>query len=372
MGRGRFTHACLALIALLSCAHARATVDLSSLRLPPGFRIALYAEDLPSARQLALGARGTLFVGSRRGGKVYAAVDADGDGRAERVSNVAEGLTMPTGVAFRDGALYVAAIDRVLRYDAIEAHLDRPPAPTLLTDALPDDMHHGWKYIAFGPDGKLYVPVGAPCNICEVPFPYGRLLRLPADGRGEFEVVAEGIRNTVGFDWHPESGELWFGDNGRDMLGDDEPPCELNRITRTGQHFGYPYVHGGEILDPEFGAGHRIDEFTAPAQKLGAHVAPVGVHFYRGQQFPESYRGALFVAEHGSWNRAEKSGYRVMVAHIDAGGRVARYEPFITGWLQGEEAWGRPVAFATLPDGSLLLSDDEAGVVYRISYEGAR
>ena len=346
-------------------------LDLDRLHLPAGFHIAVYAENVPDARQLALGSRGTLFVGSREAGQVYAALDADHDGVAERVTVIAEHLFMPSGLAFRDGALYVAAVDRVLRYADIEAHLGAPPEPEVVISGLPKSGHHGWKFIAFGPDGALYVPVGAPCNICAPDFPYASILRIPTDG-GKPQAIARGVRNSVGFDWHPVSGELWFGDNGRDLLGDDAPHDEINRVTSSGQHFGYPYVHGGELLDPEFGAGHRLDEFTPPAIKLDAHVAPVGLLFYRGTQFPSAYRNALFVAEHGSWNRSKKSGYRVMVATLASDGMVRSYKPFITGWLAGEESWGRPVAFATLADGSLLISDDEAGVVYRVSYDALK
>ena len=346
---------------------AVAAVDIGALQLPPGFHISLYAENLADARQMALGAQGTLFVGSRQAGRVYAAVDADQNGVAERVMVLAEGLTMPSGVALRDGALYVATVDRVVRYTNIEAQLAQPPAPEPVVSGLPTATHHGWKFIAFGPDGALYVPVGAPCNICAPDFPYASILRITT-ATGQLTAVARGVRNSVGFDWHPTSGELWFGDNGRDMLGDDQPPDEINRVTGSGQHFGYPFVHAGELLDPEFGAGHRVEEFTPPALKLGAHVAPVGLAFYRGTMFPAAYRNGLLVAEHGSWNRTHKAGYRVMFATIAADGSVARYAPFITGWLAGEESGGRPVAFVTMADGSLLISDDQAGVVYRVTY----
>ncbi len=354
-------------LALGLCGQAVAAVDVGRLHLPPGFHVSVYAENLPDARQMAIGSQGTLFVGSREAGRVYAAVDADLNGVAERVNLIAEGLAMPSGVAFRAGALYVAALDRVLRYSDIEAHLMQPLPPQQVVGGLPTSAHHGWKFIAFGPDGALYVPVGAPCNICAPEFPFASILRITTDS-GQVTAIARGVRNSVGFDWHPRSGELWFGDNGRDLLGDDQPPDEINRVTRPGQHFGYPYLHGGVLLDPEFGAGHRSDEFTPPAIKLGAHVAPLGLAFYRGTMFPAAYHHALLVAEHGSWNRSRKSGYRVMVATIGADGAVVSYEPFITGWLEGEQNWGRPVAFVTLADGSLLISDDQAGVVYRVTY----
>ncbi len=353
---------------LLSGTRAASALELDRLQLPPGFHVSVYVEQVPDARQLALGARGTLFIGTREAGRVYAAVDANHDGVAERVGLIAEQLSMPSGVAFHDGALYVAALDRVLRYPDIEAHLTEPPAPQQVVGGLPKSQHHGWKNIAFGPDGALYVPIGAPCNICAPEFPYASILRIPTNG-DKLSAYARGVRNSVGFDWHPRTGEMWFGDNGRDMLGDDVPPDEINRVTQAGQDFGYPHVHGGEVLDPEFGAGHRLDEFTPPAIKLGAHVAPVGLSFYRGSMFPPAYRNALLVAEHGSWNRTHKAGYRVMVATFKDDGSVASYAPFITGWLDGEESWGRPVAFATMSDGSLLISDDQAGVVYRVTYQ---
>ncbi len=341
------------------------TLPLAQLAVPSGFAVELFAR-VPNARQMALGER-TLFVGSMRAGKVYA-IPLDGP-RTPRI--IAEGLNLPVGVAFRDGDLYVSAVDRVLRLRDIEARLARPPRPELVSRAWPGDPHHGWKFIAFGPDGKLYVPVGAPCNICEPdPARYAIITRIDVAG-GMPEVVARGVRNTVGFDWHPRTGELWFTDNGRDWMGDDAPPDELNRLRRSGLHFGYPYCHGGTLADPELGHKVRCDTFEAPAQNLGAHVAALGMRFYRGRQFPARYRGAIFVAEHGSWNRSRKAGYRVSVVRLD-GDRVIAYEPFVTGWLQGETAWGRPADVLGLPDGSLLVSDDHAGAIYRIVYRASR
>lgn len=343
---------------------AAAPLPLASLSLPPGFVIEAFAR-VPNARQMALG-KSTLFVGSMRAGKVYA-VPLEGE-RKPRV--VADGLEMPVGVAFRDGDLYVAAVSRILRLKDIEARLDKPPRPEVVSKAYPGDTHHGWKFIAFGPDGKLYVPVGAPCNICEPdPDKYALISRLDV-ASGKTEVVARGVRNSVGFDWHPQSGELWFTDNGRDWLGDDAPPDELNRVSRPGQHFGYPYCHGGTIADPEFGRKRRCDAFVAPVQNLGAHVASLGMRFYTGRQFPERYRNAVFIAEHGSWNRSSKVGYRVSVVRLQ-GNRAVSYEPFVSGWRQGESAWGRPADVLVMPDGSLLVSDDHAGAVYRIVYRGS-
>jgi glucose/arabinose dehydrogenase len=353
------------LLTLLAVPAAAESLPLARLDVPPGFAVELFAR-VPNARQMALGER-TLFVGSMRAGKVYA-VPLQGT-RTPRV--VAENLNLPVGVAFRDGDLYVSAVDRVLRLRDVEAQHARPPRPEVVARAWPTDTHHGWKFIAFGPDGKLYVPVGAPCNICEPdPGRHAVITRLDV-GRGTLEVVARGVRNTVGFDWHPRTGELWFTDNGRDWMGDDAPPDELNRLRRPGLHFGYPYCHGGTLADPEFGARARCEAFEAPVQNLGAHVAALGMRFYTGRQFPARYRGAIFIAEHGSWNRSRKAGYRVSVVRFD-GERVIAYEPFVTGWLQDETAWGRPADVLGLPDGSLLVSDDHAGAIYRIVYRGSR
>ena len=347
---------------------AQAAADalpLASLSLPPGFEIELFAR-VPNARQMALG-KNTLFVGSMRAGKVYAIPLAG----ARKPVVIADGLNMPVGVAFRDGDLYVSAVSRILRLRDIEAHLNKPPRPEVVSSAYPTDTHHGWKFIAFGPDGKLYVPVGAPCNICEPdPDRYANMTRLDVTS-GKIEVIARGVRNSVGFDWQPQSGELWFTDNGRDQMGDDVPPDELNRLSRPGQHFGYPYCHGAMIADPEFGKGRRCTEFVPPVQNLGAHVASLGMRFYTGTAFPERYRNAVFIAEHGSWNRSSKTGYRVSVVRLQDN-RAVSYERFISGWLQDEDAWGRPADVLVMPDGSLLVSDDHAGAIYRVAYRGSR
>lgn len=343
-------------------------LPLQRVELPDGFRIEIYTDDVPGARSLTLGDRGTLFVGTRPEGRVYAVVDGDGDGRGERVHVLAEGLESPNGVAFRDGDLYVAEISRILRFADIERRLAEPPEPTVVFDRLPDDRHHGWKFIAFGPDGKLYVPVGAPCNICDEPLPYASIQRLDLQTR-ELETVSRGVRNTVGFAWQPGSGRLWFTDNGRDWLGDERPPDELNVVQRAGEHFGYPHCHGRDIVDPELGRGRSCADFSPPAQELGPHVAALGMRFYQGEQFPEEYRGDVLIAEHGSWNRSTPIGYRITRVRIE-GDRATGYETFADGWLTGREAWGRPVDVQELPDGSLLVSDDRAGAVYRITWEG--
>ncbi|MEE9276448.1 MAG: PQQ-dependent sugar dehydrogenase [bacterium] len=341
-------------------------LPLDTIKLPPGFRIHLYAGGVPGARSMALGEKGTLFVGSRREGRIYALLDRDRDGRAEETIVLAEGMNWPNGVAFRNGALYVAEINRILRFDAIESRLRRPPAPVVVYDRLPRDYHHGWKFIRFGPDGRLYVPVGAPCNVCAPPDPYAAILRMRPDGSG-LEVFARGVRNTVGFDWHPGTGELWFTDNGRDRLGDDVPPDELNHAPRKGMNFGFPYCHGKAIPDPEYGAKRGCGASTPPAAELGPHVASLGMRFYTGRMFPPAYRGQIFIAEHGSWNRTVPIGYRITLVRLRKSKAVS-YETFAEGWLQGGSAWGRPVDVHVMPDGALLVSDDRAGAVYRIHY----
>jgi glucose/arabinose dehydrogenase len=343
-----------------------AAPQLGRLSLPHGFHIAIYAGDVPDARQLALGSNGTVFVGSTDAGKVYALTDSNGDGVADQVRVVARGLQLPMGVAFHHGDLYISAVSRIVVLRDIEHHLDAPPEPALVTDKLTAETHHGGKFLAFGPDGKLYVPIGAPCNVCDPAPLHGKLVRMNADG-SDMQDVALGIRNTVGFDWQPGSGHLWFTDNGRDLLGDDVPSDELNEITRPGEHFGFPYCHQGDVPDPQFGKGRNCADYTAPVLKLGAHVASLGMRFYEGKQFPASYRGAIIVAEHGSWNRTRKSGYRVMTVRLD-GSKVVSYEPLITGFEQNQSAWGRPVDVQPLPDGSVLVSDDLAGAVYRVTY----
>ena len=340
---------------------------LERIHLPPGFTIELLAR-VPGAREMAFGARGTLFVGSTWG-DVYA-VSYDANGGHATVRTIASGLRQPVGVAFRDGTLYVSAVSRILRLPDIEAHLDRPPQPVVVSDRFPTDGAHGWKFIAFGPDGKLYVPVGAPCNICEPDRDrYANIMRMNADG-SNLEVYARGIRNSVGFDWDPRTGALWFTNNGRDNMGDDVPPDTLNVAPKPGLDFGYPYCHAGTIADPEFGRKRPCADFAKPAQPLGAHVASLGMRFYTGTQFPRAYRDQIFIAEHGSWNRSAKVGYRVTLVRLDANRKPVSYEPFAEGWLQGQQVLGRPADVAVAPDGSLLIADDAAGAIYRVRYRG--
>jgi glucose/arabinose dehydrogenase len=342
---------------------------LHALSLPPGFSIELYSGDVPNARSLALGRKGTVFVSTRKDDKVYALVDVDGDYVADRVHVVASGLDTPNGIAYRDGSLYIAEISRLLRLDEIDARLGDPPKPVVVTDKLPDREHHGWRYIRFGPDGLLYIPIGAPCNVCDAPEPiFSTVARMKPDGTG-LEVFASGVRNSVGFDWHPQTKELWFTENGRDELSDDLPPDELNRAAKSGLNFGFPECHAGVIVDPEYAKGHACTEYEPPVQQLGPHVAALGMRFYTGKLFPEAYRNAIIIAEHGSWNRQKKVGYRVMAVRLD-GNRAVSYEPLVSGFLDEarDEVHGRPVDVEVLDDGSMLLSDDYVGAVYRITY----
>lgn len=353
------------LAGLIACGSgfAQSTPDLSQIGLPEGFSIEIWADDVPNARSLAIGDQGTVFVGTRSDSRVFAIRTRD-DGRQE-VLTMAQHLIMPNGVAFHDGSLYVAEVGRILRFPDVEASLPEIPEPEIVVDDLPMERHHGWRYIDFGPDGKLYISIGGPCNVCDRDG-YALIMRMDPDGSNR-EIVATGVRNSVGFAWQPGSGDLWFTDNGRDMLGDDLPPGELNRVTREGQHFGFPFCHGDDISDPEFGEQRACAEFEPPAQKLGPHVAPLGIHFYTGDNFPAQYRNQVFIAEHGSWNRSTKIGYRITMVQI-VDGKAAGYEEFAAGWLQGDSVSGRPVDLLELDDGSMLVSDDHAGVIYRISY----
>lgn len=356
---------------LLQLAAAQGSNDLlqeklALLALPPGFEIRILADGIDNARQMALGDAGVLFVGSRSPGKIHAITDEDQDGVANWIWTIATGLQMPSGLEFRDGSLYVGDLNRILRYDTIETNLKHPGEPVVVTDSLPDKTHHGWKYLHFDDDGWLYVPVGAPCNICDEPG-FAEIRRMQADGSG-MEVYANGVRNSVGMAIHPNTGELWFTDNGRDMLGDDLPADELNHAPVAGLHFGYPYCHQGDLPDEEFGTGKNCGDYQPPAARLGAHVAALGMSFYDGEMFPDEYHGDLFIARHGSWNRSSKVGYDIVRIRFDEQGEIEGMEPFVTGWLQGEEEWGRPADVLQLPDGSLLVADDKANAIYRITY----
>lgn len=346
-------------------------LDLSGLTLPTGFKIDVYADEVENARSMCLSPTGTLFVGTRSKGNVYALVDTDNDGRADKKYTLLTEGNMPNGVALKDGDLYVAEVNRILKFTDIENHLDNPGEPEVMYDGYPEETHHGWKYIAFGPDGRLYVPVGAPCNICESEDEvFASITSMNPDGT-DVKVVQHGVRNTVGFDWHPETGDLWFTDNGRDWLGDEEPECELNHARAAGEHFGYPYCHQGEILDPEFGKGKQCADYRSPVIKMGPHTAPLGMEFYTKTNFPVEYQNDIYVARHGSWNRKEKIGYDVVRVSQQADGSYAS-QPFITGWLSDdkEEVSGRPVDVELMPDGSMLISDDFADAIYRVYYAG--
>jgi glucose/arabinose dehydrogenase len=386
MTRSGYSHAIRATVLCAAClllpGSALAAPDrnprklpLNRIKLPAGFSISLYAPDLPSAREMALSSGGVLYVGSNKAGKVYGVTDRDKDNFADQVYTVAEGKWLPVGVAMKGNDLYYSEVNAVWKIADADKQLGKAAKEKKIA-SFPDKEHHGWKFIAFGPDGKLYVPVGAPCNVCEVKDPYSCILRMNADG-SKRTVVARGMRNTVGFDWHPVSGEMYWTDNGRDELGDDLPPDELNRIRkgsgvgRDAPHYGFPFWHGRAVKDPQFGAGRNAGEFTLPVQELGPHVASIGMCFYTGKLFPARYKNAIFIAEHGSWNRSSKIGYRITCVRLNDKGESAGYEVFAEGWLGADQSVsGRPADVLVMPDGSLLVSDDHAGCVYRITYSG--
>ncbi|MFC5625033.1 PQQ-dependent sugar dehydrogenase [Algoriphagus winogradskyi] len=355
----------------IDISNAKAEVQLDRIKLPENFKIDVWAAEIPNAREMAISEEGVVFVGSRQEGNVYAVIDEDGDGKADTKFIVAEGLQMPNGVAYKDDDLYVAEVSRIIRFKDILNNLNAPNFEVVY-DEYPTETHHGWKFIDFGPDGMLYIPVGAPCNICESEDEiFATITRLDVNSPNPTpEVYVHGVRNSVGFDWDPKTGDMWFTDNGRDMMGDDIPNCELNHVTESGQHFGYPYWHEGTVKDPEFGdKGGPASDYIAPAAKMGAHVAPLGLRFYEGNMFPAEYKNKVIVAKHGSWNRSKKSGYVLTSLNVD-GSTASGEQDFATGWLdeEAQEAWGRPVDVQELKDGSLLISDDMAGVIYRVTY----
>jgi glucose/arabinose dehydrogenase len=362
-------------------------LPLEKLTLPAGYKISVFAEEVPNARSLARGPQGTIFVGNRSEDKVYALRDADRDGVAEEKYTIATGLRMPNGVAVKNGDLYIAEVSRILRLNDIERNLANPPQPEVVYDAYPTDRHHGWKYIAFGPDGMLYVPVGAPCNICnpdeEI---YATITKLDVENPdAQPQIVARGVRNTVGFAWQPGTNQLWFTENGGDNLGkdmadagripeeeatqytDNNPACELNKVSQEGEHFGYPFCHQGNILDPQFGQSGDCKKYTKPVALFTPHSAPLGMMFI-DQGGSSADKGAVLAARHGSWNRTQKSGYDVVKVDPQTG----QVSSFITGWLNeaSNESWGRPVDLLELPNGDILISDDQAGAIYRVWYEG--
>ncbi|HEV2000118.1 MAG TPA: PQQ-dependent sugar dehydrogenase [Xanthobacteraceae bacterium] len=338
---------------------------LPKLKVPPGFKVEVYQAGILDARGLREGDKGTIFVSSLFvAGKIYAVTNVGGK---REVKTIAEKLMLPNGIEFYKGSLFVATPKDVTRYDKIEDNLNNPPKPVMVYDKLPGDIPHGWKFIKIGPDGKLYIPVGAPCNICEPPATHAQIRRINLDGSGE-EVVARGVRNTIGFDFDPRTGHLWFTDNQRDWLSEDMPIDELNHLSEPGkQHFGYPYCHSGLMVDPDLGWGKSCDDYVKPAALLGAHAAPLGMRFYTGKMFPAKYRNAIFIARHGPWNRTKKYA-DVIAVFTDAKGNVTGIEPFLTGFVENNQYLGRPVDVLVLKDGSLLVSDDHAGAIYRISY----
>lgn len=374
---------CLALAASLVAVAEEANRSLADhvagLKLKEGFHAEIFAQDMPSARSLTRGDKGTIFVGTRNNpdGVVFALVDTDGDNKVDKTYTVAKGLNMPNGVAFHKGTLYIAEQQRIVKLENIEEHLQDPPAPVEVIGGFPLDGFHVWKYLTVGPDEKLYYNVGSPCNACSRETADGdkpaeprfaTIERCNLDGSGN-EIIAHGVRQSVGLTFHPKTDELWFTDNGRDKLGDDHPADELNHLTQVGQHFGFPFCHGGDEPDPELGKVHPCSDFVPPVQKLGPHVAALGLRFYTGDQFPKEYRNQLLICEHGSGERSIKLGYRVMLVKLDKEGKSQSYEPFIEGWLDRDKNWGRPVDVLVQPDGAILVSDDQAGAVYRVSYK---
>lgn len=358
----------LFLYSLLALANRH--LPLSQLQLPSSFNISIYADNVPSARQVAIADNGVVFIGTRDEGKVYVLLPDKNGHHSKRVITLLKNLNRPNGVAFRNGSLYVAEIQRITRYDDILNHLDHPPKPKLVSDGFPDKKWHGYKYLKFGPDGWLYTAVGMPCNTCNYRGKddrFGTIMRLRENGK-DLEVYEKGIRNTVGFDWNPTNKQLWFTDNGQDWMGDNLPPDEINHAVRSGQDFGFPFFYGDNIPAPDYKNKNILSKgMTPPVFELPAHVAPLGMTFYTGKQFPKKYRGMIVFVEHGSWNRSRKVGYKVMVAFVK-NNKIERVEPLVKGWLQGQKEWGRPVDVVQMKDGSLLISDDLAGVVYRLSF----
>jgi glucose/arabinose dehydrogenase len=336
----------------------------AKLKVPPGFNIEVYASGIANARSMVEGDKGTVFVGSRLVGNLYAVTNKDGK---RTVKTIASGLHRPNGVAFKNGTLYVAELSKISKVEKAEDNLDSPAKLTTIFDKLPKDEAHGWKFIGIGPDNKLYIPVGQPGNTVLHSEAHGLIRRISLDGSGD-EVIARGVRNTVGFDWHPDNKQLYFTDNGRDWMSEDVPEDELNRITKVGENFGAPYCHQGNIVDPEFGWGKSCSDYAAPVALLGPHSAALGMRFYTGKMFPAAYKNAIILARHGSWNRSKKVGGDVLLVRLNKDGTVKSTEPFITGFLEDNKYIGRPVDVMQMKDGSLLVSDDYNGAIYRVTY----
>ena len=354
----------------------QASDNINNLLVPDGFEISIFASELQSPRQITETSDGHIIVGSKKGSEVIALIDKNNDGRFIKLV-IANGLQNPAGVAYYKGDLYFAEMDTIWKINQIDSWLKsdhkKLPEKKIFMNDLPSETWHGLKYIDFGPDGNLYIPVGVPCNICLEPQTKDpRFAAIHKYVDGELITVADGVRNSVGFDWHPITNKLYFSDNGRDWLGDDSPACELNLVNKEGSFYGYPYKHAKDVIDPEFGYMiPSVDkEFVDPIAELGAHVAPLGIAFYDGKEFPEKYHNSVFIALHGSWNRTKKSGYKVILVKLDDNGNYLYQEDFITGWLSNETAWGRPAAPFVMSDGSLLVSDDKHNVIYKVQYKG--
>lgn len=360
------------ILSLLATIPAKADIELDKLVMPDGFSVEVYAR-VPNARQMSLGDDGTVYVGTRNRarGRIFAITDSDGDYKADDVIAITSGLKTPSGLVYKDGDLYVGAINTIHKFPNIAETMRDDPKGEIVTDNLPDKTHHGWKFLEFGPDGLLYVPIGAPCNICEPEDTFAAIHTMDVnDPDNSLTKIASGVRNTVGFDWDPKTDELWFTDNGGDGLGDEMPADELNKLTNAGEHFGYPYIHQGDFNDPKFGVGKNAADYTAPAQKLAPHAGAVGMAFYKGDMFPEKFKNNIIIAEHGSWNRTDDAGHtgHMLTVVTVENGQAVKYAPFITGFLQSNKAWGRPSDVLELKDGSLLIADDAAGAVYRVTY----
>ena len=342
-------------------------IPVDKIKMPKGFHVEVWAHGMPGVRMMARGSQGTIWAGSRIIGRVYEIKDKGGV-RQHRI--LAEKLTQPNGVAFQGGNLYIMAINRVFRYDGIEDNPNVKPVELTAQFKLPPDVHHNWKFIAFGPDSRLYVQVGAPCNICEPSPEHGQIRRYIADGSG-MEVVARGVRNSVGFDFHPQTGELWFTDNGRDWQGENGPQDELNRVSKMGEFFGFPYCHANGIPDMDIKKKDPCKGATLPVALMGPHAAALGMRFYTGSMFPKEYQNSIFVARRGSWNRSELFGFDVANVRAGADGKNAKVTPFMTGFRDPKENkfWGRPVDVLQLPDGSMLVADEQVGAIYRVTYK---
>jgi len=344
-------------------------LPIKNLKVPAGFKVEVWVDGIPDARSLTLGDKGTVFVGNRLQNNVYAVTEKDGKREAKVIL---KDLNAPNGVLFHKGTLFVAERERILRYDGIEDNLASPPAPKVVIDGLPQQPGHFWKVLAMGPDGKLYFNIGSPQNITMPSYIQAAIMRVDPN-TGVLETYSTGIRNSVGMDFDPRTKKLWFTSNARDWLGEDSPADILSVVSFKGEQHGFPYCHQGDMLDPIYGKGRTCAEFTPPVHKLGPHIAPLGMRFYTGNMFPASYKNTMLIAQHGSWNKTVKHGYNVIHVTLDAKGKVAKSEPFLEGFLTDDKAdppmWGRPVDVMQMKDGSVLVSDDYNGIIYRVSYK---